>query len=428
VKNLALTEMIPLARLQKSLKLKTSQQRGKLMNINMIERRPIKGSAVFPASAAMALVCWSTAAFAFDCADGAVRLGMARSITGGFSAFDIPGSNGMKVAVDQINAAGGIDGCLIEILEGDTQSNPAVAGQVADDLIAKGAKIIIPASDMDMGMGSALAAQSAGLLSLSPESGSPDWVAAVAPNHFIGGISAADLAAAIASFMNERNWDRVYTVTNESYNWFSAKDEPFAAALNGKVVGQSATNDGMSDFGAIASLIREQQGDIDAIFLNDYFPRAGTFLRQLRAAGVTLPVVGETTLPSAALPEVVGAESLKDVYYVTTTFFEGTAGRDPELEVVLEAYETEYGAPPENLNAIVGYQLIYVLADALKAAGSTDATAVAAALRATKDKQLPGATYYSFDLGYPKVSTSVGGFDEAGNFVLVENIGAAPAQ
>lgn len=368
---------------------------------------------------------WATSALAFDCADGAIRLGLARSITGGFSGFDIPGGNGMKIAVEEINAAGGIDGCKIEVLEGDTQSNPAIAGQVAEELIGKGAKIIVPASDMDMGMGSAIAAQAAGVLSISPEAGSPDWVAAVTPNHFVGGISAADLSDAIASFMNERGWSRVYVVTNESYNWFTAKDEPFKAALKGTITGRDATNDGMADFGAIVSHIRDQQGQIDAIFVNDYFPRAGTFLRQLRAAGVTLPVVGESTFPALVLKDVVGAEGLKNTYYVTSAFFEGETGRDPALSPFIATYQKEFGVFPENLNAVVGYQIIHVLAGALKTAGSTDATAVAMALRGVKEVKVPGTTYFSFDLGYPKVSTSVGGFDDAGNFVLVENLPAA---
>lgn len=367
-------------------------------------------------------------AFAFDCADGAVRIGLARSITGGFAAFDTPGANGMRIAVEEINAAGGIGGCPIELIAGDSQSNPGLAGQVAEDLIRQGAHVIVPASDMDMGMGAAIAAQAAGLLSISPESGSPDWVAAIGPNHFIGGVSAADLARSAARFINDQGWNNVYVVTNESFNWFTAKDAPLAAALAGSVVGRDGTNNEMSDFAAIVSRIRGMQDQIDVIFLNDYFPRVGTFIRQLRAAGVTAPIVGESTFPSAALPEVVGAEGLQGVYYVTSAFFEGAEGRDPALEPMIARYQEQFGAFPENLNAVLGYQIGHILGMALDQAGSTDAGAVAAALLGMTDIRVAGTDYYGFASSYPEKSASVGGFDDEGRFVLVTDIDTRSAQ
>ncbi len=367
-------------------------------------------------------------AMAFDCTDGAIRIGLARSISGGFAAFDIPGANGMRIAAQEINAAGGVDGCQIELIAGDSQSNPALAGQVAEELIQQSAQIIVPASDMDMGMGAAIAAQAAGLLSISPESGSPDWVAAVGPNHFIGGAGAADMARSVASFLNDRDWQRVYVVTNESFNWFTAKDEPLAEALEGSVVGRDGTNNEMTDFAAIVSRIRGMQDQIDVIFLNDYFPRVGTFIRQLRAAGVTTPIVGESTFPSPALPEVVGADGLRDVYYVTSAFFEGTAGRDPTLEPFIAQYQAQFGTFPENLNAVLGYQIGHILGMALKEAGSTDADAVAAALRGMTDVRIAGSHYYGFADSFPEKSASVGGFDADGNFVLVADIDTRDAQ
>ncbi|MCT8999129.1 ABC transporter substrate-binding protein [Chelativorans intermedius] len=381
---------------------------------------------------ALAAGCLSVAlaapAMAFDCSEGAIRIGLARSITGGFAAFDTPGANGLQIAVDEINAAGGVEGCPIELISGDSQSNPALAGQVAEELIRQGAHIIVPASDMDMGMGAAIAAQAAGLLSISPESGSPDWVAAVGPNHFIGGVSAADLARSIARFINDQGWENVYVVTNESFNWFTAKDQPLAEALDGSVVGRDGTNNEMSDFAAIVSRIRDMQDEIDVIFLNDYFPRVGTFIRQLRAAGVTTPIVGESTFPSAALPEVVGADGLQDVYYVTSAFFEGAEGRDPALEPMITRYQEQFGTFPENLNAVLGYQIGHILGMALEQADSTDAGAVAAALRGMSNLRVAGTEYYGFASSYPEKSASVGGFDAEGRFVLVADIDTRDAE
>ena len=72
---------------------------------------------------------------AFECTDGSVKLGLARAVPGGFSFFDISGANGVRIAVEEINGAGGIEGCPLEVLSGDTQSNPALSGQIAEELI-----------------------------------------------------------------------------------------------------------------------------------------------------------------------------------------------------------------------------------------------------------------------------------------------------
>lgn len=363
----------------------------------------------------------ASTALAFDCSDGAIRLGLARAATGGFSFFDVSGANGMRIAVEEINKAGGVEGCRLEILSGDTQSNPALSGQIAEELIRAGAHIIVPSADMDLGIGASLAAQSANLLSISPEASSTDWVIAVKPHHFTNGLGVADLASSIAEFMNSREWANAYIVTNESFNFFKSKEAPFEATLEGNVVGRSGTNNEMSDFGSIVSQIREAGDSVDAIFINDYFPRAGTFLRQLRAAGVTLPVVGDSTFPSKSLQEIVGAQGLQDVYYVSSAYFEGDDASEAARNFAA-SYEATFDEFPPNANPITAYQATFVLTEALKRAGSTNAAALNEALLSIKDFEVAGTLHYDYANHFAQKSATVVGFDGDGNFVEVDRI------
>src|SRR5690349_5035222 len=68
------------------------------------------------------------------CKDGAITVGFAKAQSGVASFFDIAGTRGTKVAIDDINSKGGIKGCKIKVIEGDTKSDPAVAAQVARSL------------------------------------------------------------------------------------------------------------------------------------------------------------------------------------------------------------------------------------------------------------------------------------------------------
>ena len=76
------------------------------------------------------------------CKNGAITVGFAKAQSGVASFFDIAGTRGTKVAIDDINAKGGIKGCKIKVIEGDTKSDPAVAAQVARSLISRGAQIL----------------------------------------------------------------------------------------------------------------------------------------------------------------------------------------------------------------------------------------------------------------------------------------------
>ena len=359
------------------------------------------------------------AAAAFDCAGGAVTIGLARAKTGDFAFFDVAGARGLTIGVDQINAAGGIDGCPIKLIEGDTQSNPAVTGQVAEELIRGGAKIIVPPSDFDAGVGASIAAQAAGLFSISPEASSIPWTQAVKPNFFIGGMTEEDLGHSIAGFANKRGWDGAYIVTNTAYSFFTNQEKAFRAAFKGKVVGQDEVKDDASDYSAAVSKIRQAGAAVKVVFINDYFPHVGTFLKQLRAAGVTAAVLGNSTFSSPTLPDVVGAAGLQDVYYVTSAYYEGK-DIDPGLAKMIAAYQAKFSTFPENLNSITAYQTALVLADALKAAGSTDATALTKAVLAQKDLKVPGTIYYAWGDRYPLVSATVVGFDPAGAFKQVD--------
>lgn len=363
----------------------------------------------------------SGAAKKFDCKGGAITIGVAQGKTGGFAFFDNAGYKGFQVGVDEINAKGGVDGCKIKLLFGDTKSDPARAQQVAADLIKKGAQMIKTPSDFDIGVGASLAARSAKVFSFSTEASSVDWPKAV-KTHVVMAITTEDQGRAQATFANKKGWKKVYVVTNEAFNFFKAMESIFKDNFKGTLVGRDVVADDATDYSAVVSKIRDASDKPDVIYLNDYFPHVGTFIKQLRDAGVKTSVLGNSTYASPALVQVIGKGRIQNVFYAGQTFYEGPTAPAATRGFVSN-YTKRFKSPPENLNAIASYEGAYLLADALRKAGSVDPAKVQAAMGAQKNQKLPtGSTVFSWTNGYTHRTSSVIGFDKAGNAILVDTI------
>jgi len=78
----------------------------------------------------------------FQCSNGSIVVGEARAETGDFAFFDVASENGNLLKIDQFNEAGGLNGCKIKVVRGDTKGDPALGGRVAQSLIDQGAKIL----------------------------------------------------------------------------------------------------------------------------------------------------------------------------------------------------------------------------------------------------------------------------------------------
>jgi branched-chain amino acid transport system substrate-binding protein len=352
----------------------------------------------------------------FQCSNGSIVVGEARAETGDFAFFDVASENGNLLAIDQFNEAGGLNGCKIKVVRGDTKGDPALGGRVAQSLIDQGAKILFSPSDFDVGVGAAQAGEKAGLVGTS-EASAVNMPAAVGPHFFAAGITTDGLGLSEAAFANEKGWKAAYVVTNEQFSFFTDMEKTFRGKYAGTVVGRDVVADTATDYAPVISKIRDASSKPDVIYLNDYFPHVGTFIKQLRDAGISTPVLGNNSYSSLELPDVVGRQRVSNVYYVAPVFWEGK-DLDPQVAEILDRYKKRFGKAPDNNNFMEGYDSAKLLLDGVKAAGTTDAGAVAKAMNAQANLALPGATLTRWVNRHTQRTLVVIGFDAAGNFVL----------
>lgn len=342
------------------------------------------------------------------CKHGAITVGIAKAKSGASSFFDVAGTRGAKIAFDQINAKGGIKGCKIKVIEGDTKSDPAVAAQVARSLLDKGAQILLVPDDFDLGIAAARVGQKAGVLTLSTAASSTEFAKAVGDKFFNAGPTTQQLGTAQAKFALGKGWKRTYMVVDDGLAYFTEQVDAYKQAIAGQggmIVGTDKVDSlsGKSDYSSTVSKIKAMKPAPDVIDAQMIFPPIGSFVKQLRAAGINTPVLGNVTLQTRELPKLVGTSGANNIFYAAQVYFEG-AGQDPKSDPAMDQfakdYQAKFGNFPEQANGPGSYQAIMAIDQALQQKGVTDAASAAAAIRAQKNVKVPGGTLVRWENGH----------------------------
>jgi len=364
------------------------------------------------------------------CKEGALTVGIAKAESGGASFFDIAGTRGAKIAFDQINEKGGIKGCQIKVIEGDTKSDPAVAATVARDLIGQGAQILLVPDDFDLGIAAARVGQKEGVLTLSTAASSTEFAKAVGDKFFNSGPTTQQLGTAQAKFALDKGWDNTYMVVDEGLAYFTEQVDAYNATIEGQgtVVATDKVDSlsGKSDYSSTVSKIKAANPKPDVINAQMIFPPIGSFVKQLRAAGIDTPVLGNVTLQTRELPKLVGDAGSNEIYYSAQVYFEGAGedpDSDPEIDQFATDYEAEFGNFPEQANGPGSYQALMAIEQALQQKDVTDAASAAAAIKAQTDVKVPGGTLVRWEDGHAIWNITIDGLQN-GQFRQVQVVPA----
>lgn len=155
----------------------------------------------------------------------------------------------------------------------------------------------------------------------------------------------------------------------------------------GKIVSEGAYVAKDTDFRSTLTTIKGDNPDF--VYVPGYYEEVGLILKQAREIGLDVPFMGGDGWDSPTLLKLAGAEALKNVYF--TNHY---SSRDSEQKIqdFVKAFEEKYGKKPDAFNAL-GYDSLYLLADAIKRAGSNDPVKIKEALEQTKDLELITGTF-----------------------------------
>ncbi|MDD3396663.1 MAG: ABC transporter substrate-binding protein, partial [Acidaminococcaceae bacterium] len=155
----------------------------------------------------------------------------------------------------------------------------------------------------------------------------------------------------------------------------------------GKIVSTEAYLQKDADFKATLTKIKAQNPDL--LYVPGYYEEVGKIVKQAREMGLTCPIIGADGWDSPKLTEIASAGALNNTYFTNHYSVDDPS---PAGKAFIANYTKKFGQKPEAL-AVLGYDAVYVLADAIKRANSTDADKIVAALAETKNyKAVSGDT------------------------------------
>lgn len=316
-----------------------------------------------------------------------IKIGFFMSITGRDASFGEVSLRGARLAVDELNAAGGVLGRPVELMVEDNRSVAGESATAAKKLIARDHVVaLIGECSSARTLEAGPVAQSAGVPLITPAATNPKVTQvgdAVFRVCFIDPFQGDVIAAFARRRLGLKRAALLIDATAPYSVGLAAYFEKTFTALGGRVVIAQKYAGADTDFRAQLTAIRAAQPD--AIFLPGYYVAAGLVARQAKELGLTATLLGGDGFEAPQLLEI-GGEALEGVYYSTHFATENT---DQASRSFVNAYRQRHGAVPNGLSALT-YDAVKLVADAIARAGTTERVALRRALAATKD--FPGVT------------------------------------
>src|SRR4051812_25062200 len=251
-----------------------------------------------------------------------VRIGFSGALSGSYAAYDEPMLNGMKFAEKEINAKGGIDGYKVKLVAKDNKGDQAQTAQTTQELIDDGIKLFVLTTGPTSVSSGQLATQSGAIASVGANT-APDIVRSVGKKAFMIIYGDNAQAAAGAEYSCKQGYKSAYLLgSNEiPYTKFIPQyfEKAFSADCGGKVTQRDSFKIGQTDFGTQVAKIKSANPQPDVIYTSMFIPDFGAFMKQLRSAGVTTPVVTVDGNDSSLLVDSAG-KAADGVVFSTSTF------------------------------------------------------------------------------------------------------------
>jgi branched-chain amino acid transport system substrate-binding protein len=290
-----------------------------------------------------------------------VKIGVNYELTGAVATYGEASTDGILMAFEEINAAGGINGLTIVPVTVDNKSDAAEATSLATRLMTQEGVVAClgPATSgnfqatipVAMGNGIPIISASATAdegVTVDANGNVNDYVFRLCFNDSFQGVTMANFAssnlgAKTAVIIQDNSSDYAKGLAKNFKSTFTE--------AGGTIVAEEGYLAKDKDFNAILTSIRGK--DFDVIFLPGYYQEAGLIIKQARDLGITAPILGADGFDSPVLLELAGPEALNNVYFSNHY---SSLDQDPLVQDFIAAFKDKYGTEPNAFHAL-GYDL-----------------------------------------------------------------------
>ena len=311
-----------------------------------------------------------------------IKIGHYASLTGSEATFGQTTEEGIRLAIEEINAAGGLNGKKIEVITYDTRSDSTETGNVVTRLITQDKVVALlgeVASKRSI-VGGGIAEQY-GVPMVSPSSTNPDVTRNKQMVYRVCFIDPFQ-GTVMAKFTRENlKLTKVAVLFDKAQTYSTGLAEFFQKAfkeMGGEITTVQNYKGGDPDFTAQLTEIRSSGAE--AIYIPGYYNEVASIALQARKLGIKVPMMGGDGWESPKLTEIAG-DAVEGCF-----FSNHYAPEDDRAEVkeFLKKYEEKYKKEPGAL-AASGYDAAKILFDAMKRAKSLEGKELAKAIGETKD-------------------------------------------
>ena len=324
--------------------------------------------------AGIALAAMSAPALA-----GSIKIGFNVPLTGFAAADGNSALVGAQLAVEQVNAAGGINGDMLELVVYDDQASPKESAPLAVKLITR--------DEVVAGISGSYSGATRAAATIYQEDATP-YIAAYAVHpditragdyvfrtSFMGEVQGRAGAKLIGAMMGLKRVVMI-TLNNDFGKSLAAGFKARAASFGIEIVAEYEYSIKDREFGPIVSKVRADAPE--AIYASGYFFTAGPLVRQLRAAGIEAPVIGQEGYDTQKFIEIAGPAA--EGVIITTSLDRDSS--DPVTQAFIAGFEAKAGYPADMVGASA-HTAVLVMAEALRAAGGGGKAALRDAIAAT---------------------------------------------
>lgn len=310
---------------------------------------------------------------------GSIKIGFNVPLTGFAAADGNSALVGAQLAVEQVNGAGGINGDMLELVVYDDQASPKESAPLAVKLITQ--------DEVVAGISGSYSGATRAAATIYQEDATP-YIAAYAVHpditragdyvfrtSFMGEVQGRAGAKLIGGMMGLKRVAMI-TLNNDFGKSLATGFKAQAANFGIEIISEYEYSIKDREFGPIVSSVRADAPD--AIYASGYFFTAGPLVRQLRAAGIEVPVIGQEGYDTQKFIEIAGPAA--EGVIITTSLDRDST--DPVTQSFIEGFEAKAGYPADMVGASA-HTAVLVMAEALRAAGGGDKAALRDAIAAT---------------------------------------------
>ena len=315
-------------------------------------------------------------------ANAQIKIGVAGPITGPNAAFGAQLKNGAEQAVEDINAAGGVNGQKLQLVIGDDVSDPKQGVSVANKLAGEGVKWIVGHFNSGVSIPASDVYSESGIVQITPASTNEKFTdrAATNPNLLVFRTCGRDdqQGDVAGTYLAAHFKGKKVAIVHDKTPYGKGLADETQKAMNGKGLKEvmyEGVNTGEKDYSALVSKLK--QANVDVVYFGGLHTEAGLIIRQMRDQGLNAPMMSGDGIVSSEFVSIAGpgAEG-------TLMTFSPDPRKNPNAKDAVAKFKAKNYDP--EAYTLYSYAAVQILAEAAKQANSTDGKKIADVMKGGK--------------------------------------------